>query len=115
MLIVFRVLQGIGGGGLAPTEQAILADTFPPSKRPQAFALYGIAVIVAPTVGPTSAAGSPTTIPGTGCSSSMCRSACCRCRWCIGWWSSRKYSSANEHERLAGGLSIDWVGFSLVA
>src|SRR5438132_1060246 len=52
-LIVFRVLQGLGGGGLAPSEQSILADTFPAEKRAQAFALYGIAVVVAPTVGPT--------------------------------------------------------------
>jgi DHA2 family multidrug resistance protein len=52
-LIFFRVLQGLGGGGMAPSEQAILADTFPPWRRAQAFALYGIVVIVAPTVGPT--------------------------------------------------------------
>src|SRR5262249_30993047 len=52
-LIVFRILQGLGGGGMAPSEQAILADTFPPQKRSQAFALYGIAVIIAPTIGPT--------------------------------------------------------------
>jgi DHA2 family multidrug resistance protein len=52
-LIVFRILQGLGGGGMAPSEQSILADTFPPEKRAQAFALYGIAVIIAPTVGPT--------------------------------------------------------------
>src|ERR1700719_3913767 len=51
-LIIFRVLQGLGGGGMAPTEQAMLADTFPARLRGQAFALYGIAVIVAPTVGP---------------------------------------------------------------
>ena len=53
LLIFFRVLQGLGGGGMAPSEQTILADTFPQSKRAQAFALYGVAVIVAPTVGPT--------------------------------------------------------------
>jgi DHA2 family multidrug resistance protein len=53
MLILFRILQGLGGGGMVPSEQAILADTFPPRQRPQAFALYGIAVIVAPTIGPT--------------------------------------------------------------
>src|SRR5437764_15129471 len=52
-LIVFRILQGAGGGGLAPSEQAILADTFPPAKRGMAFAVYGIAVVVAPAVGPT--------------------------------------------------------------
>ncbi len=51
-LLTARVFQGIGGGGLAPTEQAILTDTFPPEKRGQAFALYGIAVVVAPAIGP---------------------------------------------------------------
>lgn len=51
-LLVCRVLQGIGGGGLAPSEQAILTDTFPAEKRGQAFALYGIAVVVAPAIGP---------------------------------------------------------------
>jgi len=53
LLIVFRVLQGLGGGGMVPAEQAILADTFAPARRAQAFALYGVAVIVAPTIGPT--------------------------------------------------------------
>src|SRR6201992_4178067 len=52
-LIVARVLQGLGGGGLAPSEQAILADTFPIEKRGQAFAVYGMAVVVAPAIGPT--------------------------------------------------------------
>jgi DHA2 family multidrug resistance protein len=53
LLIVARVLQGLGGGGLATSEQAILADTFPIEKRGQAFALYGMAVVVAPAIGPT--------------------------------------------------------------
>ncbi len=53
MLILFRVLQGAGGGGLAPSEQAILADTFAPSKRGMAFAIYGLAVVLAPAIGPT--------------------------------------------------------------
>ena len=53
MLIFFRVLQGVGGGGLQPSEQAILADTFPPAKRGMAFAVYGIAVVMAPAIGPT--------------------------------------------------------------
>src|SRR3569833_1484408 len=52
-LIFFRVLQGAGGGGMGPSEQAILADTFPPEKRGQAFAMYGMAVVVAPAIGPT--------------------------------------------------------------
>jgi len=53
LLILFRVMQGAGGGGLQPSEQAILADTFPPHKRGQAFAVYGMAVVLAPAIGPT--------------------------------------------------------------
>jgi MFS transporter, DHA2 family, multidrug resistance protein len=52
-LVLFRILQGLGGGGMATSEQAILADSFPPHKRGQAFAIYGIAVVVAPVIGPT--------------------------------------------------------------
>ncbi len=52
LLIAFRVMQGAGGGGLQPSEQAILADTFPPAKRGMAFAVYAMAVVVAPAVGP---------------------------------------------------------------
>ncbi|HXX03889.1 MAG TPA: DHA2 family efflux MFS transporter permease subunit [Xanthobacteraceae bacterium] len=114
-LIVFRILQGIGGGGMPTSEQAMLADTFPPRQRPQAFAIYGVAVIVAPTVGPT-----------------------------IGGWITDNYSwhwiffinvpfgilslilvqwlvvepdvlERERRERLAGGLKIDWVGLTLVA
>ncbi len=53
ILILARILQGAGGGGLAPSEQAILADTFSIEKRGQAFAVYGMAVVVAPAIGPT--------------------------------------------------------------
>jgi MFS transporter, DHA2 family, multidrug resistance protein len=53
VLILFRALQGAGGGGLQPMAQAILADTFPPQKRGLAFALYGITAVMAPTIGPT--------------------------------------------------------------
>jgi len=52
-LVFFRILQGLGGGGLGPSEQAILADTFPPAKRGMAFAVYGMAVVLAPAIGPT--------------------------------------------------------------
>jgi len=115
MLIFFRILQGVGGGGMAPSEQSILADTFPPEQRAQAFALYGVAVIVAPTVGPA-----------------------------LGGWITDNYSwnwiffinvpigilslilvqwlvvepPALERERrelLAQGIRVDWVGFFLVA
>ncbi|TIU71613.1 MAG: DHA2 family efflux MFS transporter permease subunit, partial [Mesorhizobium sp.] len=114
-LIAFRILQGLGGGGMAPSEQSILADTFPPEKRSQAFALYGIAVIVAPTVGPT-----------------------------IGGWLTDNFSwhwiffinvpfgimslalvqwlviepdilERERRERLSKGLRVDWIGFILVA
>jgi MFS transporter, DHA2 family, multidrug resistance protein len=114
-LIFFRVLQGLSGGGMAPSEQSILADTFPPEKRAQAFALYGIAVIIAPTIGPT-----------------------------LGGWITDNYSwhwiffinipfgilslslvqwllvepealERERRERLARGLRVDWIGFVLVA
>src|SRR5689334_20109854 len=52
-LVLFRIVQGLGGGGMATSEQAILADSFPPHKRGQAFAIYGVAVVVAPVIGPT--------------------------------------------------------------
>jgi DHA2 family multidrug resistance protein len=52
IMLIARVLQGIGGGGLAPVEQAILVDTFPPAKRATAFALYTVAIVTAPAVGP---------------------------------------------------------------
>ena len=114
-LIIFRVLQGLGGGGMPTSEQAMLADTFSPRQRPQAFAIYGIAVIVAPTVGPT-----------------------------IGGWITDNYSwhwiffinvpfgilslflvhwlvdepevlERERRERWAGGLKVDWVGIILIA
>ncbi len=52
-ILVFRLLQGFAGGGMVPVAQSILADAFPPQKRGQAFALFGVAVVVAPVVGPT--------------------------------------------------------------
>jgi MFS transporter, DHA2 family, multidrug resistance protein len=53
MLVFFRVLQGIGGGGLQPSEQSILADTFSPEQRGMAFSIYAMAVVLAPAIGPT--------------------------------------------------------------
>ena len=52
-LLLFRILQGLAGGGMVPVSQSILAASFPPAKRGQAFALFGVAVVVAPVVGPT--------------------------------------------------------------
>jgi DHA2 family multidrug resistance protein len=114
-LVLFRILQGLGGGGMATSEQAILADSFPPEKRGQAFAIYGIAVVVAPVVGPT-----------------------------LGGWIADNYSwhwiflinvpmglislflvgtlvkepSGAEEDRqrlLSKGLRVDYIGFALVA
>ncbi|MGX4773291.1 DHA2 family efflux MFS transporter permease subunit [Bradyrhizobium guangdongense] len=114
-LVLFRILQGLGGGGMATSEQAILADSFPPHKRGQAFAIYGVAVVVAPVIGPT-----------------------------LGGWITDTYSwhwvflinvpmgllslflvgtlvkepSGAEEEReelLSKGLRVDYVGFALVA
>ena len=53
ILILFRVVQGAGGGGLQPVSQAILKDTFPPEQLGMAFALYGVVVVLAPAIGPT--------------------------------------------------------------
>ena len=53
VLVIFRIIQGLGGGGLQPTEQAILADSFPREKRSLGMAVYGVAVVTAPIIGPT--------------------------------------------------------------
>ena len=53
VLVFFRILQGAGGGGLQPSEQAILADTFSPAQRGMAFSIYAMAVVLAPAIGPT--------------------------------------------------------------
>jgi DHA2 family multidrug resistance protein len=52
-LVMFRLLQGIGGGGLQPSTQSILVDTFPPYRRGMGMAVFGMAVVAAPVIGPT--------------------------------------------------------------
>ena len=115
MMLFFRVLQGLGGGGLAPVEQSIFADSFPPAKRALAFSIYGITVITAPAIGPM-----------------------------LGGWLTDNYSwhwvflinlpfgalsliltgifvsdskqlEDDRKERLAKGLKVDYVGFILTA
>lgn len=53
LLVVFRLLQGLAGGGLQPSTQAILVDTFPEHKRGMAMAMFGLVVVIAPAIGPT--------------------------------------------------------------
>jgi len=115
LMLLFRVLQGIGGGGLAPTEQSIFADSFTPKQRALAFSLYGFTVVTAPAVGPV-----------------------------LGGWLTDSYSwhwvflinlpfgalslvltwlfvydsdvvKAERRKLLARGLKIDYFGFALVA
>jgi MFS transporter, DHA2 family, multidrug resistance protein len=65
-LLLFRIMQGLAGGGMVPVSQSILADAFPPQKRGQAFALFGVAVVVAPLWARRSAADSQTISLGAG-------------------------------------------------
>ena len=53
LLLLFRIFQGLGGGGLQPMAQAIMADSFEPSKRGLAFSLYGLVAVLAPSIGPS--------------------------------------------------------------
>jgi DHA2 family multidrug resistance protein len=53
ILLICRIIQGAGGGGMQPMAQAIMADSFEPQKRGQAFALYGLVAVLAPSIGPT--------------------------------------------------------------
>ncbi len=66
ILLIARVIQGAGGGGLQPMAQAILADTFPPEKRGLAFSVYGVTAVVAPSIGPTLGGWIRITIRGAG-------------------------------------------------
>ncbi len=53
ILIIARILQGMGGGALQPIAQSVLLESFPPAKRGAAMALYGMGIVVAPIIGPT--------------------------------------------------------------
>ncbi|HZC98252.1 MAG TPA: DHA2 family efflux MFS transporter permease subunit [Bradyrhizobium sp.] len=114
-LIVFRVLQGLGGGGMAPSEQSMLADTFPPEKRAQAFALYGIAVIVAPTIGPA-LGGYITDTWSWNWIFFINVPIGALALFLVSWLVSEPEVLKRERrERLKGGLRFDVVGFVLVA
>jgi MFS transporter, DHA2 family, multidrug resistance protein len=114
-LLVFRIIQGLAGGGMTPVAQSILAAAFPPAKRSQGFALYGIAVVVAPAVGPTL---------GGWLSDNLSWHWCFLINVPVGLFSlvliymliPNSPEQKKERERLwAKGLNFDWVGFLLIA
>jgi DHA2 family multidrug resistance protein len=113
-IVAWRVLQGIGGGGLAPVEQSIFADSFPLRQRPQAFALYGFTIVLAPAIGPILGGWLTDTLSWhwvflinlpVGCLSMF-----------LVWWLVYD-SPALIRDRAAlmrRGFSVDYFGFSLV-
>ncbi|RDE04915.1 DHA2 family efflux MFS transporter permease subunit [Sphingomonas aracearum] len=115
LLIAARVLQGIGGGGLAPSEQSFLADTFPPEKRGAAFAAYGVVVVVGPVLGPTLGGIITDNISWhwiflinvpIGIASLLLVNT---------FVVEPKVLEKERAKRLKGGLKVDYVGFALVA
>jgi MFS transporter, DHA2 family, multidrug resistance protein len=106
-LLLFRLLQGFGGGGMVPVAQSILADSFPPAKRGQAFALFGVAVVVAPVVGPTL---------GGWLSDNASWQWCFLINGPVGALSMvLVYMLVKEVRPAGSGVRFDWGGFILVA
>ena len=107
VLLVFRILQGLGGGGMVPVAQSILADSFPPAKRGQAFALFGVAVVVAPVVGPTL---------GGWLSDNLSWQWCFLINGPVGALSMvLVYVLVKETSAPQNPVRFDWAGFALVA
>lgn len=115
MLLVARVLQGVGGGGLASSEQSILADTFPPSKRGLAFAAYGFVIVVAPVLGPT-VGGWLTDNASWHWIFLINVPIGILSLFLVGTLMDEpKALIADRVQRLAKGLRVDYIGFALVA
>jgi DHA2 family multidrug resistance protein len=114
-LIFFRAVQGLTGGGLQPGAQAILADSFPPHQRGMAFALYGMAVVFAPAIGPTLGGWITDTaswrwvfllnVPVGGVLTFLVTALL---------EDPPAYTAAREEKRRRG-FTIDYIGFSLLA
>ena len=114
MMLLFRVLQGIGGGGLAPTEQSIFADSFTPKQRALAFAMYGFTVVTAPAIGP---------VLGGWLTDNYSWEWVFLINLPVGmlslgltWWFVYDSDQVKEDRRrlLARGLKIDYLGFFLI-
>jgi MFS transporter, DHA2 family, multidrug resistance protein len=114
-LITARVFQGLGGGGLAPSEQSMLADTFPPSKRAQAFALYGVTVIVAPALGPTIGGAITDNISWHWIFFINVPMGLLSLALVSFFVDEPEILRRERAEHWRGGLKIDWIGFVLVA
>src|SRR5580704_11797079 len=105
-LLLFRILQGVGGGGMVPVAQSILADSFPPAKRGQAFALFGVAVVVAPVVGPTL---------GGWLSDNVSWQWCFLVNVPVGVFAMAVIALVLPEPPADRSVRFDWVGFTLVA
>ena len=114
-LITARVFQGLGGGGLAPSEQSMLADTFPPAKRAQAFALYGVTVIVAPALGPTIGGSITDNISWHWIFFINVPMGLLSLALVYLFVDEPETLRRERAEHLRGGLKVDWIGFVLVA
>jgi DHA2 family multidrug resistance protein len=114
-LILARVFQGIGGGGLAPSEQAMMVDTFPPAQRGMAFAAYGIVVIAGPILGPT-LGGVVTDLFSWHWVFLINVPIGALSLFLVGMLVDEPEAIEKERQsKLKGGLRVDWVGFLLVA
>jgi DHA2 family multidrug resistance protein len=114
-LIVARIFQGIGGGGLAPSEQSMMVDTFPPAQRGMAFAAYGIVVITGPILGPT-LGGWLTDAASWHWVFLINVPIGMLSLFLVGMLVDEPPALQEERrEKLRHGLKVDWVGFLLVA
>ena len=117
MLIAFRVLQGLAGGGLQPSSQGVLLDAFPPEKQGTAHdALRHRGAARARRRARRSAATSPTTTAGAGSSISTCPSASSRFSCAAVWSSDPDYLKARARRSSAGSTSrFDTLGLCLLS
>ncbi len=114
-LLFFRIVQGLAGGGMTPVALSILAVTFPPEKRAQGFALYGVAVVVAPVVGPTLGGWLTDSLSWHWCFfiNGPVGILCFVLIWVL--LKDTPEAVRQRAERWRRGIGFDWIGFILVA